>query len=152
MTKLFLSDPPLLVTMLKKYRSPAKLARNLLRLLEYKEAMLRDIWNADVTINKETKDLVWNVTEHIKLTLKKNQKIVETWEFSNPKFASLQINDKLTQFQKMWKPDEHSFTFFSSVHHHLRRNSTQCDNFCNQFTYPACSHLIHYLVTNDWPD
>ena len=124
----------------------------LAEILEYKKAMLEDIWNADVTINNEANDLNLNVSNWLKLTLKKKIKIVETWEFTNPKFVSLSISEKLTQFQNMWKPDENSFTFFSSVHHHLRRNSTQCDHFCTQFTSPCCSNLTYYLATNDWPD
>ena len=54
-----------------KYISPAKIARSLSRLLEYKKAMLEDIWNADVTINNEANDLIWNVSNSLKLTLKK---------------------------------------------------------------------------------
>ena len=87
-----------------KYRSPVKIARSLSRLLEYKKVMFEDIWNADVTINNEANDLILNVSNCLKLTLKKKIKIVETWEFTNPKFVSLSISEKLTQFQNMWKP------------------------------------------------
>ena len=145
---------PLIIdpSMNNKYRSPAKLSRSLSRLLEYKKAMLEDIWNADVTIKTETNDLIWNISKCLKLTLKPKNKILEAWEFTNPQFASLPICEKLTQFQNMWKPDENSFTFFSSIHHHLRRNSSQCDNFCTEFPSPCCSELTYYLATNTWPD
>ena len=133
----------------KKYRSPAKLLRSLLGCLEYKENQLRDMWNTDISINLENKDIIWNVTKTLKLTLNKDVKILDAW---HPEFSAMPLSSKLTQFQNMWKTDVSSFILFNSLHNHFRRNSTQCDNFCNQFTSPSCGHLAHFLVTNNWPD
>ena len=132
-----------------KYRSPAKLSRSLLRSLEYKKAKLEDIWDADISINNENFDLIWNVSKCLKITLKKNVQILDAWQSG---FESLPLSVKLTKFQNMWKPDANCFTLFSSVHHHLRRNTSQCDNFCSEFTSPYCGNLTYFLATNSWPD
>ena len=111
------------------YKSPAKIARSLLRSQEYKKAMLEDMWDCNITIKKETKDLIWNVSDCLQLTLKRNVTIVEPWEFRNPEFSTLPLSKKLTSFQNMWETDANSFTLFSSLHQHFRNNSQQCDHF-----------------------
>ena len=120
----------------KKYRSPAKLSRSLLRCLEYKENQLLDMWNTDISINLEYKDIIWNVTKSLKPTLKKDVKIIDAW---HPEFPALRLSSKLTQFQNMWMTDASSFRLFNRLHSHFRSNSTQCDNFCTLFTSPFCT-------------
>ena len=131
------------------YKSPAKMSRSLLRSLDYEKAKLEDIWDAEISINNENTELIWNVSKCLKLTLKKKGQILDAWL---SEFGSLPLSVKLTKFQNMWKPDANFFTLFSSVHHHFRRKSSQCDHFCTEFTSPYCGNLTHFLATNSWPD
>ena len=107
------------------YKSPAKLTRSLLRYLEYKKAKLEDIWDADILINNENHELIWNVSNCITFTLKKNVLILDAWL---SEFGSLPLSVKLTKFQNMWKPD------------------------ATEFTSPYCGNLAYFLATNSWPD
>ena len=75
------SPPAMLLTMGKKYRSPAKLKRSILRLLEYKQAYLEDCWNTEIEIDKQNLELVWKASELLRLKLKPKIKIVETRGF-----------------------------------------------------------------------
>ena len=88
--------------------------------MEYKKTFLEDIWDADTTIDSQTKDIIWNTSKVLKLTLERKIKILETREVYNPLFSSLSFSEKLSKFQNMWKPDHASFTFFSCMHHHLK--------------------------------
>ena len=98
------------------YKSPAKMSRSLLRSLDYKKAKLEDIWDAEISINNENTELIWNVSKCLTITMKKNVQILDAWQ---PEFGSLPLSVKLTKFQNMWKPDANFFTLFSSVHHHF---------------------------------
>ena len=136
----------------KKYKSPSKLRRNVRRILEYKIAFLEDCWDSDVVIDEHSNYIVWNASKSLKLTLDKGTQIVETRHFYNPSFSTSPFHEKLALFQNMWKPDQHSFNFFSCMHHHLKRSSSQCDHFCNRFSSPYCSRLTFFLSTNKWPE
>jgi hypothetical protein len=136
----------------KKYKSPSKLRRDIFRVLEYKIAYLEDCWDTDVEIDRNSNDIVWNASKYLKLTLEKRTKIVETRKFYNPSFSTSRFQEKLALFQNMWKPDHQSFNFFSCMHHHLKRNSSQCDNFCTKFSSPYCGRLTFFLSTNNWPN
>ena len=133
------------------YKSPAKKVRSIQRVLEYKKAKLEDMWDTEIIIDKN-RNLLWNISPSLKLTLNENVKILDNWDFLNPEFALLSLSVKMIQFQNMWVPDQNSATFFSSIHQHLRRNSSHCDPFCTAFTSPYCGKLVHFLATNIWPD
>ena len=139
----------------KHSKSPAKMnakiKRSILRLLEYKQAYLEDCWDAEIVIDEDTKTIVWKASSLLNLTLKKNVKIVETRKYYHPEFPTKPISEKLAIFQNMWVPDQDSFNFFSCMHEHLKRNSTQCNNFCGQFSSPNCSRLATFLSINNWP-
>ena len=47
----------------KQYKSPAKIARSILRLLDYKQAYLEDCWGADIQIDQQAKTIIWKDTE-----------------------------------------------------------------------------------------
>ena len=87
----------------------------------------------------------------LNITLKMNVKIVETRKCYHPEFPTKPIGEKLAIFQNMWVPDQDSFNFFSCMHEHLKQNSTQCNNFCGQFSSPNCGRLATFLSTNNWP-
>ena len=142
---------PLVITMGKKYRSPAKLKRSILRLLDYKQAYLEDCWNTEIEIDEENLELVWKASELLRLKLKPKIKIVETRGFYNPTFPTLPFSEKLSKFQNMWKPDQDSFSFFSCMHHHMKKNNSQCDSFCRGFSSPFCGEFAYFLSTNAWP-
>ena len=125
----------------RQYKSPAKTERSLLRLLDYKQAYLEDCWDCEIIIEQETKDVVWNASDSLKLTLKKNVTIVETRDFWNPAFTALSFSQKLAKFQNMWIPDQDSFIFFSCMHEHLKRNSSKCNHYCSLYSSPNCSRL-----------
>ena len=135
----------------KNKRSPAKINRSILRLLNYKKDYLEDCWATDIEINQETKKIVWKASEFLNLTLNQNIRIVETRGIFNPGFPPLSFNEKLQKFQNMWKPDHNSFSFFCCMHDHLRRNTAQCDKYCRGFTSPFCGKLAYFLSTNNWP-
>ena len=135
----------------KSHKSPAKRKRSMLRLLNYKKDYLEDAWGTEIEINCETQEIIWKASELLKLTLKKNTRIIETRGIFNPTFPILSVSEKLQTFQNMWKSDHSSFSFFSVMHHHLRRNSTQCDNFCKGFSFPFCGQLTYFLANNNWP-
>merc|ERR1712129_573685 len=103
----------------RKYKSPSKIRRDILRVLDYKISFLEDCWDADVEIDKNSNDIVWNASKCLKLTLNKRSKIVETRSFYNPNFPTAQFHEKLSLFQNMWKPDHHSFNFFLCMNNHL---------------------------------
>jgi hypothetical protein len=104
----------------KQYKSPAKIARSILRLLDYKQAYLEDYWGADIQIDQQAKTIIWKASTILNLTLKRNVRIVETRNLYNPSFAALTFSEKLAIFQKMWKPDQDSMNFFTCMHEHLR--------------------------------
>ena len=135
----------------KKHKSPAKIARSIFRLLEYKQAFLEDCWGTEIETDKENKKIIWKASKMLNLTLKKSLKIVETRSLYNRIFPSLPFGEKLALFQNMWKPDHDSFNFFTCMHEHLRRGSIQCNNFCGAFGSPACGHLAFFLKNNTWP-
>jgi hypothetical protein len=60
--------------------------------------MFEDDWN--VTINKEASDIIWKVSNCLKLTVKENIKILETWEFTNPECVSYPFARYKTQPEK----------------------------------------------------
>jgi hypothetical protein len=146
-----LSSPHLLacIVMGKNNRSPAKTKRSILRLLNYKKDYLADCWGTEIEINHETKEIVWKASEILNLTLIQNIRIIETRGIFNPGFPSLSISEKLQKFQNMWKPDHNCFSFFSCMHHHLRRNTAQCEKFCSGFSSPICERLAYFLSTNN---
>jgi hypothetical protein len=135
----------------KQSKSPAKIARSILRLLEYKQAYLEDCWGAEIETDEQNKKIIWKASKMLNLTLKTNMKIVETRSVYNPTFPALTFGEKLALFQNMWKPDHDSFNFFTCMHEHLRRGSIQCNNFCGAFSSPQCGHLAYFLKNNTWP-
>ena len=136
----------------KTYKSRAKTNRSVLRLLNFKQAYLEDLWDCEIKIDTEIKDIVWKASDNLNLTLKKNIRIVETIEFYNPAFAFLTVSQKLSKFQNMWEPIQDSFSFFACVHDHLKRNSTRCTSYCHGFSSPNCGRLVYFLSTSKWPD
>ena len=136
----------------KTYKSRAKTTRSILRLLDFKQAYLEDLWDCEITIDNEIKDIVWKASDILNLALKKNIRVVETREFFNPSFAVLTLGNKLSKFQNMWEPNQDSFTFFACVHDHLKRNSSQCNSYCHELGSPNCGRLVYFLSTNKWPD
>ena len=138
--------------MTRKYKSPAKIARSKLRVMDYKQAYLEDCWDCEIIINHETKKIIWKASESLQLTLKENIRIVETREFYNPSFVALPFNQKLAKFQSMWKMDVDSYNFFACMHQHLRRNNSRCDHFCHSLSSPYCGYLTYFLSTNRWPN
>ena len=109
----------------KSNKSPAKIKRSILRLLDYKQAYLEDCWNTEIMIDQENMKIIWNASDTLKLTLKKNIRIVETRNFYNPAFTALPFRQKLAKFQNMWMPDQQSFNFFSCMNEHFKRNSSK---------------------------
>ena len=138
-------------TMGKQYRSPAKKARSILRLLDYKQAYLEDCWGADIIINQQAKKIIWKPSTTLNLTLEQNVRIVETRNLYNPSFAALSFSEKLSIFQKMWKPDQDSLNFFTCMHEHIKRNSIKCNNFCGGFSSPYCGRLSLFFSSGNWP-
>jgi hypothetical protein len=139
------------IKMGKNYKSPAKINRSLLRLLEYKKAYLEDCWGSDIEIDDQSKTIVWKASNLLNLTLKKNITIVETRGLYNPTFPLLSFNLKLSKFQNMWQPNLDSFTFFACMHDHIMRNSSKCGSLCSRFSSPYCSELSYLLSINNWP-
>ena len=137
--------------MTKKYRSPAKIARSILRLLDYKQSYLEDCWDTEIKIDQKSKNIIWKASETLNLTLKYGVNIVENRGFYNPSFATKTFSQKLLLFQNMWKPDHDSSTFFSCMHEHFKRNSSLCNHFCGSFSSPYCGQLAFFLSTNNWP-
>jgi hypothetical protein len=135
----------------KQYRSPAKKARSILRLLDYKQAYLEDCWGADIIINQQAKKIIWKPSTTLNLTLEQNVRIVETRNLYNPSFAALSFSEKLAIFQKMWKPDQDSLNFFTCMHEHIKRNSIKCNNFCGGFSSPYCGRLSFFFSSGNWP-
>ena len=135
----------------KQYKSPAKIARSILRLLDYKQAYLEDCWGADIQIDQQAKTIIWKASTILNLTLKRNVRIVETRNLYNPSFAALTFSEKLAIFQKMWKPDQDSMNFFTCMHEHIKRNSIKCNNCCGGFSSPYCARLSFFLSSGNWP-
>ena len=133
----------------KKYKSPAKITRSILKILNFKQYFLEDCWNCEIEI--ENKEVVWKASEKLRLKLKPQIKIIETRKYYNPTFEKLSFGEKLLLFQNMWKPDHDSYNFFSCMHNHMKRNSAQCDHFCRGFSLPVCGELTHFLATSFWP-
>ena len=136
----------------KHYRSQAKKNRSFVRLMEFKQSYLEDLWNCEMEINTQAKTIVWKASKILNLTLKKNIAIVETRQFYSPAFLALPIGEKLSKFQNMWVPDQDSSTFFACMYEHLKRSSSQCNSFCHRFSSPNCGDLVYFLTTNNWPD
>ena len=136
----------------KNYKSKAKTNRSILRLLDFKQSYLEDLWDCEIKIDNQVKDIVWKASEILNLKLKKRIRIVETKEYYNPSFAALPFIEKLYKFQNMWEPNQDSFTFFYCMHEHLKRKSSQCNSFCQGFSSPNCGRLVYFLSTNRWPD
>ena len=135
----------------KSSKSPAKIKRSILRLLDYKQAYLEDCWDTEIVIDQESMNIIWKASETLKLTLKKNIRIVETRHFYNPAYTALPFRQKLAKFQDMWVLDQESFNFFSCMNEHLKRKSSQCDHFCGSSSSPFCGRLAYFLSTNNWP-
>ena len=70
----------------KHSKSPAKIKRSILRLLEYKQAYLEDCWDAEILIDEIKKDIIWKASDLLKLTLKRNVRVVETRGYYHPEF------------------------------------------------------------------
>ena len=85
----------------KQSKSPAKIARSILRLLEYKQAYLEDCWGAEIETDEQNKKIIWKASKMLNLTLKTNMKIVETRSVYNPTFPALTFGEKLALFQNM---------------------------------------------------
>ena len=115
------------------------------------KAYLEDVWNTEIEFDEQRKSLIWKPSSSLRLILKPNIKIVETRHVYNPTCSNQSFSDKLLQFQNMWMPDQHSWTFFSCMHHHLKRQTTKCDSFCSVFSTPYCGELAVFLSTNNWP-
>ena len=135
----------------KHSKSPAKIKRSILRLLEYKQAYLEDCWDAEICIDEIKKDIIWKASDLLKLTLKRNVRVVETRGYYHPEFPIKPFSEKLSMFQNMWVPDQDSFNFFSCMLEHTKRNSTKCNTFCAGFSSPNCGRLATFLSTNNWP-
>ena len=84
----------------KKYRSPAKIARSMLRLLDYKQSYLEDCWDTEIKIDQKTNDIIWKASETLNLTLTHGVNIVENRQFYNPSFATLTFSQKLCIISK----------------------------------------------------
>ena len=95
--------------MVKQRKSPAKIARSILRLLQYKQAYLEDCWGAEIEIDTQNKKIIWKASKMLNLTLQTNLKIVETRKLYNPNFPALTFGEKLA----LWKPNHDSFNFFT---------------------------------------
>ena len=89
----------------KSHKSPAKIKRSNLRLLNYKKDYLEDAWGTEIKINSNTQEIIWEASELLKLTLKKNTRIVETRGIFNPIFPCFSLSEKLQTFQNMWISD-----------------------------------------------
>ena len=59
----------------KTCKSRAKINRSILRLLDFKQAYLEDLWDCEIKIDKDIKDIVWKASDILNLTLKKNIRI-----------------------------------------------------------------------------
>ena len=132
----------------KSKKSPAKIARSLLRILEYKQAYLEDCWETEINIDQNNKKIIWKASSLLNLTLKQNVQIVET---RNSSFKALNFSEKLKIFQNMWIPDHDSFNFFACMHEHIKRSSSQCNHFCSSLSSPQCGRLAYFLSTSTWP-
>ena len=62
----------------KTYKSRAKTTRSILRLLDFKQAYLEDLWDCEIQIDNEIKDIVWKTSDILNLALRKNIRLVET--------------------------------------------------------------------------
>jgi uncharacterized protein involved in tolerance to divalent cations len=80
----------------KKYRRPAKHARSILRLLDYKQVYC---WASEVTVDNEKKTLIWKASETLKF--KNGINIIENREYFNPSFVALPFSQKLATFQSI---------------------------------------------------
>jgi hypothetical protein len=136
----------------KHYMSQAKKNRSIVRLMEFKQSYLEDLWNCEIEINTQVKKIIWKASTILNLTLKKKIAIVETRQFYSPSFVALPIGEKLSKFQNMWEPDQDSSTFFACMYEHLKRNSSQCSGLCHRLSSPNCGALVYFLSTNKWPD
>ena len=96
----------------KSSKSPAKIKRSILRLLDYKQAYLEDCWDTEIVIDQESMNMMWKASDTLKLSLKKNISRVETRNFYNPAFKALHFCQKLAKFRNMWMPDQESLNFF----------------------------------------
>ena len=120
--------------------------------MEYKKEILVDLYNLDLCLNYERKEITWNANEDIILTLKPNCEVLETRFIFNPSFSNFPFGKRITSFQKMWKPDENNFLLFTSLLNHLKQNTLSCDQLCIQLNLSAvCSELIEILATSGRP-
>ena len=129
-------------------KSPAKLSRSIIRLLEYKKAYLEDFGDCNIYLDEKNKKIIWKASSLLNLTLKSNVKIVETRGFYNPAFPELSFCEKLGVFQNMCEPDHDSFNFFACMHDHYKRKNSQSDHFCGAFSSPQCGCLTFFLSTD----
>ena len=115
--------------------------------MKYKKEILVDLYNLDLCLNYERKEITWNVNEDIILTLKPNCEVLETRFIFNPSFSNFPLGKRITSFQKMWKPDKNNFLLFTSLLNHLKQNTLSCDQLCIQLNLSAvCSELIEILA------
>ena len=83
-----------------KHKSPAKINRSILRLLNYKKDYLEDCWGIEIEINNEAKTIVWKASELLRLTLNQNIQIAKC--LFNPTFPSLPFSEKLQKLQCLY--------------------------------------------------
>ena len=117
--------------------------------MEYKKEILIDLYNLDLTLDFKQNKLTWNVNDVIILTLKTNIEVLETRYVFNPSYSNFPLGKRIASFQQMWKPDENSFLFFTSLLNHLKQNTLSCDQLCAHLNLSStCSELLETLATS----
>merc|ERR1712179_12284 len=135
-----------------KHSSPARRARSIKRAMQYKEAILIDLYNLDLTLDYEKNEIKWNVNETVVLTLKPDCPILETRYVFNPSFTTFPLGRRISAFQQMWRSDQSSFIFFTGVLSHLQRNTLSCDHLCANLNLSCfCRELLESLATAGKP-
>ena len=110
--------------------------------MEWKKEILIDLYDLELSLNYETKEIIWNVTDSIALTLKPNCEVLETRYIFNPSFSTFPLGRRITSFQNMWKPDQNSFPVFTCLLNHLKHNTLSCGHLS------ICGDLIKTLATS----
>ena len=117
--------------------------------MEWKKEILIDLYDLELSLNFETKEIIWNVTDSIALTLKPDCEVLETRYVFNPSFSTFPLGRRITSFQNMWKPDQNSFPVFTCLLNHLKHNTLSCDKLCGHLSIsPICGDLIKTLATS----
>ena len=117
--------------------------------MEWKKEILIDLYDLELSLNFETKEIIWNVTDSIALTLKPDCEVLETRYIFNPSFSTFPLGKRITSFQNMWKSDQNSFPVFTCLLNHLKQNTLSCDKLCGHLSIsPICGDLIKTLAAS----